>query len=252
MSDVSGLEQWGEAFEWKGFSAKRGEVAGFVAKIIRPPAEKSGRPWVWKTEFLDAFPHGDIALVEHGFHLVHLEVFDHFGCPQAVAYGNALYELLVGSLGFAPKAALLGLSRGGLWAYNWAAANPGKVSLIYGDNPVCDFKSWPGGLGQGPGDADCWKKCLERYGLTEAEARAWNRNPVDQLEGLAQASIPILHVLGDADEVVPVAENSDLVRDRYRALGGTFEEIIKPGGLHHPHGLTDPGPIVRFFERHGS
>jgi hypothetical protein len=25
-----------------------------------------------------------------------------------------------------------------------------------------------------------------------------------------------------------------------------FQEIIKPGALHHPHGLGDPMPVVEF------
>ena len=43
------------------------------------------------------------------------------------------------------------MSRGGLIIYNWATANPKKVACIYGDAPVCDFKSWPGGKGKGKG-----------------------------------------------------------------------------------------------------
>ena len=42
----------------------------------------------------------------------------------------------------------------------------------------------------------------------------------------------------------------------YKAMGGPVERIVKPGADHHPHGLTDPRPIVAFFERawlsHGS
>jgi pimeloyl-ACP methyl ester carboxylesterase len=249
--NTSSLETWGSPMTWRGFSARQGELNGFNLKIVSPPLEKAGRPWIWKTEFLDAFPNADEELVRLGFYLVHLDVPDHFGSPKAVALGNALYDFVTGSFGFAPKTCLFGMSRGGLWAYNWAVANPEKVALIFGDNPVCDFKSWPGGLGKGPGGVEAWKKCLAIYGLTESEARTWPNNPVDRLEVLAKAKIPILHVIGDADEVVLVEENSDLVRDRYRALGGHFEEIVKPGGKHHPHGLPDdPAPIVEFFERY--
>jgi len=243
------IANWEEAFEWHGFSARKGELEGFPLNIIRPPVEKPGRPWIWKTEFLDAFPNADIELVRRGFHLVHLEVFDHFGCPRAVTYGDTLHAFVTARFGFAPKTALLGMSRGGLWAYNWAAKNPEKVALIYGDNPVCDIKSWPGGLGTGPGQAESWQKCLSVYGFTEEEARNWAGNPVDHLEILARAGVPILHVIGDEDETVPVSENSDRVRDRYLALGGRFEEIVKRGGFHHPHGLEDPTPILHFFEQ---
>jgi pimeloyl-ACP methyl ester carboxylesterase len=63
---------------------------------------------------------------------------------------------------------------------------------------------------------------------------------------LAEAGIPILHVVGDADEAVPVAENTAIVEARYRALGGRVEVIHKPGVGHHPHGLQDPTPMVEW------
>jgi hypothetical protein len=44
-------------------------------------------------------------------------------------------------------------------------------------------------------------------------------------------------------------ENSELVFERYKALGGPVERVVKPGVDHHPHGLTDPAPVVAFFER---
>ena len=39
-----------------------------------------------------------------------------------------------------------------------------------------------------------------------------------------------------------------IVYTRYKALGGPVERIVKPGLDHHPHGLTDPRPVVEFFE----
>ena len=69
---------------------------------------------------------------------------------------------------------------------------------------------------------------------------------MDNLAPLAKAHIPILAVIGDADEVVPVSENINLVETRYQALGGKIQVIRKPGGKHHPHRLVDPTPIVDF------
>ena len=34
---------------------------------------------------------------------------------------------------------------------------------------------------------------------------------------------------------------------RYKALGGKIEVILKPGVDHHPHSLKDPQPIVDFL-----
>ena len=142
------------------------------------------------------------------------------------------------------------MSRGGLIIYNWAASNPDKVAAIYGDAPVCDFKSWPAGRGGGKGSLGTWKQCLSAYGFTEPEAVAYKGNPIDRLAPLAKAGIPILHIVGDADKVVPVKENTDIIEQRYKALGGEIHVIHKPGVGHHPHSLKDPKPIVEFFLAH--
>jgi pimeloyl-ACP methyl ester carboxylesterase len=80
------------------------------------------------------------------------------------------------------------------------------------------------------------------------ETVAYRLNPVDNLAPLAVAKVPILLVYGDSDRVVPHSENSEVVYNRDKALGGPVERIVKPGQDHHPHGLSDPGPIVEFFE----
>ena len=146
---------------------------------------------------------------------------------------------------------MVGLSRGGLYCYNWAAANPDQVACIYGDAPVCDFKSWPGGKGKGKGSAGDWKLILERFHFkNEEEALASKQNPIDNLEALAKNNVPLLHVFGDADDVVPWDENTGLIAERYKQLGGKIELIRKPGVGHHPHGLEDSTPIIEFIRQH--
>jgi len=67
------------------------------------------------------------------------------------------------------------------------------------------------------------------------------------LAPLARADIPLLHVVGQADTVVPVEENTDIIEKRYKALGGRIQVIRKEGVGHHPHSLKDPEPIVKFI-----
>jgi pimeloyl-ACP methyl ester carboxylesterase len=113
---------------------------------------------------------------------------------------------------------------------------------------VCDFKSWPGGKGKGKGDPGNWALVLKLWGFSdEAAALAYQGNPVDSLAPLAERKIPLLHVFGDADDVVPWEENTGLVAERYRKLGGPITLIRKSGVGHHPHGLDDPSPIVEFI-----
>ncbi len=241
----------GKKSDWHGFDRYEFEVDGHLASVVVPQQTAAGKPWVWHGEFFGHKPAPDIALLKQGCHIVYLRVPDLLGGPPAVQHWNALYEELTGKYGFAPKVALVGLSRGGLYCYNWAIANPDKVACIYGDAPVCDFKSWPGGFGAGKGSPRDWQLVLKVYGFeSDSAAKAWPGNPVDNLEPLAKAGVPLLHVYGDADEVVPWQENTGMIADRYQKLGGSIQLIAKPGVGHHPHGLEDPTPIVNFITRH--
>ena len=76
---------------------------------------------------------------------------------------------------------------------------------------------------------------------------AYTNNPIEILAPLAKAGIPIIDVVGDTDDVVPVAENTAILEKRYRELGGQIQVIHKPGIGHHPHGLDDPTPVVQFI-----
>lgn len=130
--------------------------------------------------------------------------------------------------------------------------HPDQTLAVCLDNAVCDFKSCPGGtpkkLGTGKGSETEWKKLLTACDFkSDDEAVAYNLNPVDNLAPLAKAKIPLLLVYGDKDTVVPHAENSELVFDRYKELGGPVERVVKPGQDHHPHGLKDVAPVVKFF-----
>ncbi len=238
---------------WFGFERFDFEVDGKPVLVVAPKIEAPGRPWAWHGEFFGHKPNPDIALLGRGFHIVYMSVPDMLGGPEAVAHWDALYRELTSQYGFDAKPALVGLSRGGLYCYNWAESNPDKVSCIYGDAPVCDFKSWPGAYGKGKRSDRDWQIVLEQYHFpSDADAMAYRKNPVDNLAPLAAAKVPLLHVFGDADEVVPWDENTGLVAERYKQLGGEITLIRKPGGLHHPHGLDDSTPIVEFIWQHAA
>lgn len=241
----------GKTSDWNGYTKYDFEVDGKPALVVVPKQAAPGRPWVWHGEFFGHKPAPDIALLGKGFHIAYLRVPGMLGSPQAVSHWNAFYKVMTEKHELSSRVALVGLSRGGLYCYNWAAANPNKVACIYGDAPVCDFKSWPGGKGKGKGSAGDWKLVLDRYGFAdEAAALAYDKNPVDNLKPLATAKVPLLHVYGDADDVVPWDENTGVIAERYRALGGAITLIGKKGVGHHPHGLEDSTPIIEFIEKH--
>ena len=237
----------GQKSQWNGYQRYDFETDGRKCLVVVPQTEAEGRPWIWRARFFGHEPQVDLALLSRGFHLAYMDVAGLFGSPKAVNHWNAFHEYLTEKHGFSDKPALEGMSRGGLIIFNWAAANPDKVACIYGDAPVCDFKSWPGGKGIGRGSPTEWPKCLEAYGLTEDQGMTYRANPIDNLRPLAKAGVPLLHVCGDADESVPMAENTLVLQKRYRELGGQIKVITKKGVGHHPHSLKDPAPIVRFI-----
>jgi len=79
---------------------------------------------------------------------------------------------------------------------------------------------------------------------------SYKGNPVDILEPIAKAGIPLIHVVGDADDVVPVAENTAIIEERYKAMGGKIDVFHKDGCGHHPHGLEDPAPVVELIKKY--
>ena len=240
----------GAKSDWNGFDRYDFSVDGRACFVVVPKTAAQGKPWIWRTEFFGHEPQGDLALLAKGFHAVYIDVQNMYGGPPAMKHMDAFYDELTQKHGLSKKTVLEGFSRGGLFAFNWAALHPDRVACIYVDAPVCDFKSWPGGKEKGAGSRDDWQRCLKVYGLTEAEAMAYKLNPIDNLAPLAKAGIPLLHVVGDADRVVPIAENTSIVEKRYNELGGPITVIHKPGVDHHPHSLKDPTPIVDFVLKH--
>ncbi|MCE2795505.1 MAG: prolyl oligopeptidase family serine peptidase [Planctomyces sp.] len=241
----------GNRSTWNGFTRTDFELNGHPVTVIIPRQPADGRPWVWHGEFFGHRPIPDVALLGRGFHIVYTRCSDLFGAPAAVSHWNQVYQTLTSNHGFGPRPALVGTSRGGLYCYNWAAANPTKISCIFGDAPVCDIRSWPMGRGTGKrSDAEV-RKLQTVYNITDEKILADKAlSPVDHLQPLAAASIPLLHISGDADDIVPIQENTLLLQQRYRALGGTMDVIVKPG-IAHVHGLDDSTPIIEFIDKHG-
>lgn len=236
--------------QWNGFHRRDFDVNGRTATLVSPKNALPGNPWIWRAEFFDAFPSVDIALLGAGYHVAYVNLINLYGAPEALDAMDLFYACLVQEEGLSQKPVLEGFSRGGLFALNWAARNPGKVVVLYLDAPVCDFNSWPGGKGKSKCSPIDWKCCLELYQLTEAEALNSPLIPLNNLKGIAEAKIPIIAVAGDADDVVPMDENILMLEKRYRELGGLIELIVKPGVGHHPHSLDNPAPVVTFLLQH--
>lgn len=234
-------------------------IGGETAKVLCPEKPGSGKTWVLAPSLynLDSMPVANITrteleLVKRGFHVVTFGLGNCFGSPDSIAKWDAVYKEMTEKYGLSKRVVLMGLSREGLSIARWAAANKGKVSCLYMDKAVCDFKSWPGGkIGVGKGSANDWASLLKLYNFkSEAEAMAYDQNPVDLAPKLAADNVAIIYLTGIKDDVVPFADNGAKMQQQYEKLGGAFKLIRREEEGHHPHGLSDPTPVVDFIQYH--
>jgi hypothetical protein len=213
------------------YGAKRtvveiGKYKGFVLEPAKP-AEKA-RPWVWYAPTIGSYPNQSNEwvlrkLLDRGFFVCGVDVGESYGSPAGRKTFTEFYERVVRDYKLEAKARLIAQSRGGLMMYNWASENPDKVQCIVGIYPVCDLRSYPG-----------LKKAAPAYGLTpeELEKQLTEHNPIERLKPLAKAGVPILHIHGNADTLVPLEQNSQATSDRYGALGGKMKLIVVAGKGH--------------------
>ncbi len=215
------------------------DVEGHQAFVIRPPKNtpkattKTGNtiPWVlYAPTFANKLPSDRDEgwmmqrWLKQGIAIAGVDVGESYGSPTGRAIYNALHETLVTQYHFDPKASLLARSRGGLMLYCWAVENPEKVRCIAAIYPVCDLSSYPG-----------IAKACGAYGMTEEELKAnlAQHNPIPRLASLAKAGVPIFHIHGDKDKVVPLEANSAPLIETYQKLGGSAQLIIAKDQWHN-------------------
>ena len=201
------------------------------------PATNGVKPWIWYAPTFMVEQAGKLHTdppdpshtwmfrqwLAAGFAIGGVDVGESCGSPAGRAGFTEFYRHVVANYGLSTQACLLPQSRGGLMLYNWAAEHPEWVRCVGGIYTVCDLASYPG-LAHASG----------AYGLTPAELgnQLAQHNPIERLAPLAKAGVPILHLHGDADPVVPLERNSGLLAERYRALGGPVELVVVHGKGH--------------------
>jgi len=68
---------------------------------------------------------------------------------------------------------------------------------------------------------------------------------------LAKAKVPIFHIHGDQDRVVPLDKNSALIKERYDKLGGSMMlEVVKGQGHNMWNGWFQSQALVDFVIKH--
>lgn len=241
---IAGLPQHSYSFD---VEYENGELTplqglGTVGFIIRPKGEvHAERKWLWVSNlFLAVRWEGNGVIhqftveqaLKRGFHVAGVDVGASLGSPKGAELYDRFHKLMVDKYKLNQRACMLGHSNGGLITLGFAFRHPEKVERILGIFPATDFRSWPGfERVTGPGR-------IAPAGLAydvDAPmllARIGEFNPCDNLAPLAKAKIPLYHIHGTADDIVPLEANSEELARRYRELGGRIELEIIPDGKH--------------------
>ena len=203
------------------------QLDGHDAFVILPPNATEDIPWVWYAPTLRGLPaSSEVWMFERflakGIAIAGIDVGESFGSPAGVELYQRLYDYLVKQRQFGKKPCLLARSRGGLMLYGWAVDHPQSVGGVAGIYPVCSIASYPGVA-----------RAAGAYGLTAEKLQSdlAKYDPIDRLKPLAEAGVPVFHIQGDSDKVVPLEANSAELAKRYRSFGGPVEiEVIKGQG----------------------
>lgn len=201
---------------------------GNQAFVIVPPDVSEDIPWVWYAPTLKGLPSTEERwmfkkFLAAGIAIAGIDVGESYGSPDGRGIYSKFYAYLREARGFRAKPCLFARSRGGLMHYNWAAEYPGSVGGIAGIYPVCNLASYPGTAKAAPG-----------YGMSANELKAElpAHNPIDLLEAIAGAGVPVLHIHGDRDAIVPLEENSAKLITRYLDFGGPGKLVLIEGRGH--------------------
>jgi len=124
----------------------------------------------------------EVELLRRGFHIA-------FITPDPGKQWDAWYAFLTEKHGLSKKPSFDGMSKGGVNAYQWATANPDKVSAIYADNP------------------------------------AIRQEDIPKLVELAKRDVPLLNVCGSLDFVLE--KNTKVIESVYHQAGGRITIMIK-------------------------
>jgi lysophospholipase L1-like esterase len=250
----------GKKSDFHGFERYEVPTAKGTISVVCPKKAAPGKPWLWRSMFwgkarvVKPLVAGDLQLLEQGYHVVKAPG-DVSGHPKGNESIDAAYDLLTQTCGFSKTLSMASMSRETLALFRWASENPEKVDSIYVDNGVCNVHSWPAGKlvsgshSNGAGNAKSWKLLKKIYGFSsDEEALAAKVSPIDLLEPLARAGVPILMRCGTKDSTVPYEENGAIMKERFRNLGGDIQIIFEEKD-HHPHGLKDPAPVIEFIKK---
>lgn len=219
-------------------------VKGHTAFLILPDNKISeNQPWVWYAPTLPGLPGPEEKwmferFLSEGIAIAGIDVGESYGNPEGREIFTAFYDELTQNRGLSKKACMLARSRGGLMIYNWAVEHPKSVACIAGIYPVCNLNSYPG--------AEIAK---DAYRINKDDLA--QHNPINRLQELAKEHVPIFHIHGDSDTVVPLEDNSVELTVQYSQLGGEATIVVPRGQGHNMwQGFFQCQELVNFVIAH--
>jgi len=229
--------------EWYGGLRHVFEIDGHAAWFVEPKNPVGDGRWTWCMIWPEAFvPRvGVPELLAQGFYHAHIDALTTYATPEGQKLLLKFYAKAQ-ELGLAPKVNLIGMSWGGFFSLRFASENPDKVSCIYLDAPLCNMADR-----STPAAAQRCEELKKNYGLTAKEMETSRFNPINALEPIVKAGIPIFAATGEGDTSVPVAMNINIVEKRFKELGGKISICRRNMWEHHPHGFDDRSELLSFM-----
>ena len=234
--------------EWKGYRRLDFTFEGRAAIVVCPHTPTEDKKWLFKTEYFGAFPGFELDMLERGYHVVHVKNITRWCLPEDTDVKAKFAEFLISELGLKKTCVPVGMSCGGMQAVYFAAKFPQYVSALYIDAPVLNLLSCPCGVGKATNKL--YDEFTNATGMTPSSLINYRNHPIDHVGELLDNNMPVFLVCGDSDSVVPYEENGAELLRLYRERDGIIEVIVKPGCEHHPHGLDDNTPIIKFVEKY--
>lgn len=234
---------------WNGFECKEFEFDGKKASLVFPENAIEGKYWALKTEYRDAYPETEIALLKEGFHIAWLENDSRLApksdCDRKARFAQFLSE----EYGLSPRCVPIGMSCGGAHAVNLAGDHPECVSCLFIDAPVLNFLDFPGDKANKSFEKVWENEFKKTYpGLTRADLLNFDRHPMNKIKVLQENKIPVLMLYGTEDCTVDYSKNGAIMEEAYESFPGLLTIIPRLYEGHHPHGFPqNPQPIVDFI-----
>lgn len=234
---------------WFGFPQAEFDFEGRRATVVFPEKPCEGRNWTIKTEYKDAFPETEIALLNEGFHAAYLENKTRFATKEDCDAKARFVKFLAKELNLKEKCVPIGMSCGGAHAVRFAGYYPELIDCMFIDAPVLNYCDFPAAYGNDYREKVWEEEFVIAYpGITRAALFNFAHHPMNMIDSLIENKIPVLMLYGNEDTTVDFFKNGAILVDAYKDHRELLKVHMREYQGHHPHGIPqNPKMIVDFI-----